>query len=276
MSLKRMPLSRLALPALAAGLLLLQAGCGLFGPQGKTVSITLAPKVKMRLVYVEPLKIYVGKYEVSNREFRCFRPGHSSGSHENLSLDGDNQPVVNVSWKDANEFCGWLNANYATTTGRRLSFRLPTEAEWQTYATCGTDSDFPWGAWPPPRNWNYYGRENRSTGQMLDSYDGHRVSCDVRKSGENDWNLFGVGGNVWEWCQDTESAQGTDRVFKGASWSDCHPQFLATTRRNSYSPDYKYVNLGFRVVADVSELPPSAPVQSAVTNDQPAEPAPGG
>jgi hypothetical protein len=53
-------------------------------------------------------------------------------------------------------------------------------------------------------------------------------------------------------------------VFKGASWADCAPLFLRTSRRSAYEPSYKYVNLGFRVVAS----PASAPK----TDDQPAAP----
>ena len=107
--------------------------------------------------------IFVGKYEVSNLEYRCFRPEHSSGAHEGMSLDGDNQPVVNVSWNDARAFCGWLTENYGTIQPGKLNFRLPTEKEWEYYATCGSNSEFPWGAWPPPKNLNYFGRENKST-----------------------------------------------------------------------------------------------------------------
>jgi len=236
-------------------LLLFQAGCGQFKSQGKTVAIRLSPKVKLRLIYIEPLKIFVGKYEVSNLEYRCFRPEYSSGIHEGISLNGDNQPVVNVSWNDARAFCDWLTKNYGTTPAGKLTFRLPAEKEWETFATCGTQGEFPWGAWPPPKNFNYYGRENRSSGQMLESYDGYRVSAPVNKSGANDWGLYGVGGNVWEWCQDTEDVQGSTHVLKGASWADCAPLFLCTARRSAYAAGYKYINLGFRVVAEPVALP---------------------
>lgn len=244
-----------ALLAAAVFSFLFLSGCG---SRNQSLAVNISPKVKMKFYYIEPLKIYVGKYEVSNREFRCFRGEHSSGSHESLSLDADNQPVVNVNWNDASGFCEWMTKNFGSTPGGQLVFRLPTEKEWETYATSGKNTDFPWGDWPPPKNYNYYGRENRGVSQKLETADGFRVSCPVRKSGANEWGLYGVGGNVWEWCQDKEEGQEVARVFKGASWADCAPIFLSTTRRRSYAPTYKHANLGFRVVAGFTELPKSA------------------
>jgi len=225
---------------LLAALLLFQTGCG----DKNTTVIKLDSGVKMRLVYIAPLKIYVGRYEVSNREFRCFKPSHDSGYHENSALNGDKQPVVNVSWNDAQAFCKWLDRN----SGGRFSFRLPREKEWETFATCGKGSEYPWGAdWPPPKKLNYYGRENRGPTRKLETMDGYCVSCPVSKSVRNEWGLYGAAGNVWEWCEDGE---GGAHVIKGGSWSDCAPLFLGTGCRRTYPADYKYVNLGFRVVAE--------------------------
>ena len=51
----------------------------------------------------------IGSREVTNGEFRRFRPTHSSGSVQGFSLNGDDQPVVNVSWNEAARFCNWLS-----------------------------------------------------------------------------------------------------------------------------------------------------------------------
>ncbi len=268
MALFRTFLARGAFFTLAA-LILFQSGCDQLKPQGKTYTIRLGPTAKLKLVYVEGLKLFVGKYEVSNLEFRCFRPAHSSGDHEGLSLNGNNQPVVNVNWDDARAFCEWLTQNYGATKTGKFNFRLPSEKEWEYYATSGSGSEFPWGTGPVPKNWNYFGRENKSAGQMLDNYDGHRVSAPVNKSGINDLGLYGVGGNVWEWCQDDDEGA---RVLKGASWADCAPLFLKTSRRSSNAAKYKSVNLGFRVVAEKTALPQASPDKPA-SSDQPAAPA---
>lgn len=252
------------LVALAAAiLLLLPTGCGLFQPQGKTLAVRISPKVKMQLVYVEPLKIFVGKYEISNLEYRCFRPEHASGRYEGISLDGDKQPAVNVSWNDARAFCDWLTKNCGATSAGNLVFRLPTEQEWEIYATCGARSEFPWGAWPPPKKLNYYGKENKGVAQSLETYDSYRLSCPVNKSGANEWGLYGVAGNVWEWCEDKDDPQSAMRVLKGGSWADCAPLFLRTSRRSAYDADYKYINLGFRVVAETTAVPKTPSDQTA-------------
>jgi len=214
----------------------------------------LGNKTKMRFVWIEPLKLVVGKYEVSNKIFRRFKPDHNSGMYQQLDLNRGDQPVVNVSWNDARNFCEWLTKTYGNSGTKRYHFRLPTEREWETFAASGQQVEYPWGAhWPPPKKWNYYGRENPEPSQKLDNDDGFRVSCPGLLSGENAWRLFGLGGNVWEWCEDTDG-ESKSRVFKGASWSDCHPYFLKLTRRSSNAPDYRYVNLGFRVVANVSDI----------------------
>ncbi len=67
---------------------------------------------------------YMSKYDVTNQQFRKFRPEHSSGNFEGLSENGDEQPVVNVTWEDAVAFAGWLSQKSGRT------YRLPTEAEW--------------------------------------------------------------------------------------------------------------------------------------------------
>ena len=53
---------------------------------------------------------YMGEREVTNAQFRQFRPTHNSGAIGNVSLDLDKQPVARVTWDDAAEFCNWLSA----------------------------------------------------------------------------------------------------------------------------------------------------------------------
>jgi len=240
---------------LAAGLAAGLTGCGGSKPISDVddLVVKLGPKIEMRFIYIPSLKQYVGKYEVKNKEYRCFKPSHDSGEHQSMTLNMDEQPVVNVSWEEAGKFCEWLTAKHGSSGVKRYRFRLPQEQEWETFAACGAAAEYPWGTGPIPREWNYFGTENPDPSQKLKQNDGHRVACPVRKSGANAWGLCGVGGNVWEWCEDTDG-ESKSRVYKGASWSDCHPQFLKITRRSSNAPDYRYVNLGFRVVADISNV----------------------
>lgn len=257
---------------LAAGLVLSLAGCG-----GKKISdvadlvVTIGPKTKMQFVYIPALKRFVGKYEVSNKQYHCFKNAHISGEHEQLTLSQDDQPVVAVSWNDAGAFCAWLTK---TVGGNQWQFRLPKESEWETFAACGQPAEYPWGDGPVPKNWNYYGRENPAPGQKLDHNDGYRVACPVKKSGENAWGLYGVGGNVWEWCEDADDAEGKTRMLKGASWADCAPLFLKISRRSSYTSDYKSSGIGFRVIAEpLANAPKTKDVPAKAKSDKPATPA---
>ena len=89
-------------------------------------------------------------YEVTNAQFRCFRPGHRSPSYRGISLDSEEQPVVNVSYDDAQAFVKWLSSRSAEREAGR-EYRLPTEEEWEYAARGGDDRRFPWGdEWPPP------------------------------------------------------------------------------------------------------------------------------
>lgn len=252
---------------LAAGLIMGLSGCSKPISNVKDLVIAVGPKTKMRFVYIPALKEYIGKYEVSNKEYRCFKASHDSGQHQQLTLNKDDQPVVAVSWNDASAFCAWMTETFG---GSQRRFRLPTEREWETVAACGKPVEYPWGDGPIPRNWNYFGRENPEPGQKLDSYDGSRVSCPVQKSGANAWGLFGVGGNVWEWCEDTDDAESKTRVLKGASWSDCAPLFLKISRRSSYTAEYTSVSIGFRVIAEPAASAPKT--KDAPSQSQPDKP----
>ena len=224
---------------------------------GKILVLTIGLGTRMELVWVESLDAWVGKYEVSNGEFRCFRPRHDSLFHESFSLNTDNQPVVRVSWIDAMAFCDWLNVNYWDKLPADCEFRLPTEKEWQEVASCGTDRKYPWGnEWPPA-----YGNFSDMTARMnlpnwrgISGYsDGYPVTCPVTESGENEWGLFGLAGNVWEWCADwfDESQQG--RVRRGGSWDFDPEASLRVAARGFDRPDARYNTIGFRVVVAPKE-----------------------
>lgn len=209
--------------------------------------------LKITFVQADPTNLWVGKFEISNARYRQVFPDHSSGFHDGMELDAPEQPVVNVSWRDAKRFCAHLNKVLPYDENHRYKFRLPTEEEWMHFATCGNNTLYPWGdEWPPPGNWNYFGEENPGLRMKIQGHnDGYRVAAPVHRSGYNAWGIYGAGSNVKEWCENPYDVEGKYMTFKGGSWTDSHPDFLTTAKRNYYEPSYKFINLGFRVVAEV-------------------------
>lgn len=217
------------------------------------------PALGMAFVYVDSLKMWVGRYEVTNEEYASFIPDHASGKlSETIRLDGKRQPAVMVSWDDASEYCAWLTAREAKA-GRLpvgLVYRLPLESEWLQYARCGTKRKYPWGdGWPP--NYGNYGDRTCADHlgdprkkAFLDYDDKIPATCDVERSGKNDWGLMGVGGNVSEWVLD--QSPGTPsrwRQMRGGSYLPFGRECLecdwahAAHDRSGRVPD-----VGFRIV----------------------------
>lgn len=170
--------------------------------------------------------------------------------------EGD-EPVVNVSWRDAVAFCKWLTDKSRTDgyIGNNEEFRLPTEAEWEYCQRSGTTG--PFGPLDNPDYLRLYGNvgepdpADRSRGRIF------RLK-DTPPTHTNRFGLFNMVGNVWEWCQDSygpyssepatdpiASGEGNHHVIRGGSWAseivDC-----TSTRRESRSSGSDRV--GFRVV----------------------------
>lgn len=195
---------------------------------------------------------YVSKDEVTNAQFRRFASGHDSGEFESTTLNKDDQPVVNVSWHEAAQYCNWLSTKegfepfYALRPGdppkynpNSLGYRLPSEAEWSWVARTNSSPEklllFPWGnSLPPP---NYHGNyadqaAQHIIGRIIFNYnDNHTVSAPVGTFDPNYHGLNDIGGNVAEWVHNFYIVPSVDEtienlgpetgeyhVIRGASW----------------------------------------------------------
>lgn len=231
---------------------------------------------------------YLGVTEVTNAQFRQFRPEHNSGSISGRSINHDAEPVTEVTWEDAAEFCNWLSLReglppaYDMRDGQAFlhrplttGYRLPTEAEWEyaaRYAAPGKLYRYGWGnALPvPPRAGNLAGAEtSHSLPASLSSYrDPYPVVAPVGQFRPTVLGLYDIEGNVSEWVNDYYSPQldptpgsdpfgpesGTLRVIRGSNWQSAHVAELRLARRDGAldpSP-----TLGFRIAryADLSDL----------------------
>ncbi len=223
--------------------------------------------------------------EVTNAEFRRFRPKHSSGQAHGVSLNADDQPVTLVTWDDAAAYMNWLSTKeglppaYREKGGKMVAvippttgYRLPTEAEWEFIARYaggkradGQPVKYPWGnnRYPSNKNGNYADGSAKSILPLtMQNYtDGFMVAAPVGKFPANAAGIYDIGGNVSEWCHDyydvysgsatkvprdpTGPATGTYHVVRGSSWRHGSIVELRFTYRD-YT-DKARDDLGFRI-----------------------------
>ncbi len=185
------------------------------------------------------------------------KPGFSQGS---------THPVVHVSWNHAKAFCSWLTEKEQKQTilVEAQHYRLPTDAEWSDAVGLEINPDisvnnrsdkirnvYPWGStWPPPRDAGNYKWSLR-----VDQYD--RTSP-VGSFPANDHGIYDLGGNVWEWCEDSYYAnlanpfaafgQPPGPVMRGASWAYSSSDALLSSSIRHDQPSAHHNDVGFRVV----------------------------
>ena len=208
-------------------------------------------------VYVDAF--YIDTYEVTNAQYRRFvqATGHRapegfgyvngewlSGFKPWLdeSLNGDDQPVVCVSWADAKAYCEWAGK------------RLPTEAEWEKAARGGlVGKKFPWGDEDPDDTQCNFVDRNADDG-----------TSPVGSFTPNGHGLHDMAGNVWEWCSDwydpgyysespkenpTGPSSGSSRVLRGGSWN-LNSYYMRVSFRFPGVPKYSNNFVGFRCAKD--------------------------
>jgi formylglycine-generating enzyme required for sulfatase activity len=223
----------------------------------------------------------ISVHEVSNKQFAVFRKNHDSGADVHISLSADNNPVANVSWADAVQYCNWLSKQEGRTPVYKQEFdqwvpiypmpdgyRLPTEAEWalaMRYAGGKQPLKFPWGGkWPPPKDSGNLAdiSARELVPSILPGYDDGFVStAPVGTFKANRLGVYDVAGNVAEWVNDFYTVPtpgittpivdpvgpetGSSHVVRGSSWRHSG----VTELRLSYR-DYSTAprpDIGFRI-----------------------------
>jgi formylglycine-generating enzyme required for sulfatase activity len=218
-------------------------------------------------VTVQPF--FMGKYQVTQAQWRFvahlpqvnkeLNPDPSNFKGDGSTSLTNNRPVERVSWKDAVEFCDRLSQY----TGR--TYRLPSEAEWEYACRAGTTTPFHFGETITTDLANYDGDFTYGNG-VEGVYRGE--TTEVGSFGvANNFGLYDMHGNVWEWCQDNwhsnykgapidgsawlDNEKNTNqRLLRGGSWDNLPEHCRSAYRGNDYL-DSNDFNVGFRVVCCV-------------------------
>ena len=225
-----------------------------------------SPVHQVRLAY----DFWVGRYPVVLGEYDTYC---MEKNIEPLEYNGPGRgfrPATVVSWFDAIQFCNWLseregipkaygskrNLRYKSGKGTQditevRGYRLLTEAEWEYAARGGHRAT---------RDWKYAGSDELGEVGWYDENSNKKLHP-VGKKKANELGLYGMSGNVWEWCHDwwrwdgypreeqtnpLGPAAGSFRVTRGGSWKSYY-RGCRISARNGIPPENGFGYLGFRV-----------------------------
>jgi len=186
---------------------------------------------------------YLGRYPVTNEEYGRFLVANKGMKEPEYwgdrRFNQSRQPVVGVSWKDAQRYALWAG------------LRLPSEAEWEYACRAGTST-------------RYYSGDSEADLDRVGWYDKNSGN-QLHPVGEKEPNAFGLydmHGNVWEWVEDdwhgsytealldgkawVDNPRSSGRVLRGGSWYD-DPQDCRSASRLWIVPHFRYLHIGFRL-----------------------------
>ncbi|MDA8254604.1 MAG: SUMF1/EgtB/PvdO family nonheme iron enzyme [Betaproteobacteria bacterium] len=246
------------------------------------------PKEKMRELDEEPAHrvrvaapFAVGKFEVTRAQYAAFvkdtgrehKPGcHSTRGgvfHKNPKAtwqhpgfeQKDDEPVVCVSWEDAQAYAAWLSKKAVK------QYRLLNEAEWEYVARAGSTGSRYWAEADNAAVCRYASVADTSLksvtpgAQMFPCSDGFALTSPVGRFPANSFGVHDILGNAWEWVEDcwNEGYAGapdvakprlsgscTERVFRGGAWNS-NPTTVRAAYRDRDSREERHDNVGFRV-----------------------------
>ncbi len=151
------------------------------------------------------------------------------------SDSSETSPVENITWNNAREFTKKLNA-----MDKKHFYRLPTEFEWEYAARAGAQDDIPW-------------KEIQASAVLSGS-----TPAAIGTKKPNNWRLYDMLGNVWEWVQDYYNEKifadpippvtGKEHVLKGASFTSDVKN--ATYMTHAAGPGNGF-DIGFRIVREI-------------------------
>jgi formylglycine-generating enzyme required for sulfatase activity len=213
----------------------------------------------------------IGQFEITIGDWEaCAKEGGCKVQIEDEGWGRENRPAINVSWEDiTGQYLPWLSKKTGHT------YRLPTEAEWEYAARAARNTDslapmFSFG--DDTKELCAYGNGADSTAKEqnggragADCRDGFATTAPAGSFKPNQFGLFDVHGNVWEWVQDCwnesyekapadgsawTSGDCSSRIVRGGSWNSDVPK-LRSAARGWNQPSGRNRSIGFRVVREL-------------------------
>ncbi len=188
--------------------------------------------------------LFMGKFPVTNEQYGRYLSENPDAREPDYWSDGQynlpEQPVVGIDWQDANKFARWAG------------LCLPSEAQWEYACRAGTRT-------------KYYSGDDEKALERVGWYGGNseRRLHPVGEKEPNDFGLYDMHGNVWEWCEDdwhedykgapkdgnawVDDPRGSGRVVRGGSWF-VRADFCRAAIRYDIDPSRLDDDLGFRLV----------------------------
>jgi serine/threonine protein kinase len=217
-----------------------------------TKDAPLVNSLGMKFVPLPGTQVLMCIHETRNADYAAYaavQSGINDAWRSKASGSKQQHPVVNMSYEDADGFCRWLSANEERT------YRLPTDAEWsmavglqhetgntpEEKAANGPQDVFPWGSHYYPKSWE----GNYSCSGVDDGYGG---TAPVMSFRANELGIFDLGGNVFEWCQDSYNNYREFGVLRGASFDNDQRAHLLSSYRANALPSFRNDRCGFRIV----------------------------
>lgn len=186
---------------------------------------------------------------------------------------GQDRPVENISFNDVTQQNGFLDKlNVATGDEYKLTFRLPSETEWEYAGKGGTHwaDDFQFCGSNNINDVGWYDQNSRkyNDAEILSKLKNHEKGTTTHNVGQkqpNQLGIFDMSGNVWEWCQDyfqrdihkipkdgtSYSEDNDERVLRGG----CHHNWAihcTVSKRYAIVPEAKDECIGFRIAASIN------------------------
>ena len=194
----------------------------------------------IRTLTLDPF--YIDKHEVTQREFeRVMRRNPSE-------FKGKILPVDSVTWKEAKSYC------------QKMGKRLPTEAEWEKASKGGAPSVYPWGDKFESGKANFCDQRCSKRWRENQFQDGYEYTAPVGSYPPNDYGVYDMVGNVYEWVEDWYAKDyyrvrpqknpqgpvgGSKKVMRGGSWIN-YSVGVRPADRTDADPDDRFDFSGFR------------------------------